>query len=191
MNVGIHKRGTAILTREKISLTNITRLPSGRGMAACYRGVWLVNPYTPSCTAKIQKREDFYNVELVYLLRSLPPTIIVGRNFNCVLSQVDCIGNMNYSKALDKLVRGFELTDVWERSPQGYTHTLHPKWSGPTRPYVCLSEPWRPQDWSGNSAGSIHRSPGGMLAYNSRCTIATNRKGTVEKECKASGGDNL
>jgi hypothetical protein len=32
-NVGINKRGTATLTREAIQLANITRLPSGRGMA--------------------------------------------------------------------------------------------------------------------------------------------------------------
>jgi len=42
-NVGIHGRGTTMLTRDQISLTKITRLPSGRGMLASYRGVWLVN----------------------------------------------------------------------------------------------------------------------------------------------------
>ena len=39
LNIGINKRGTVILTREQISLTNITRLPLGRGMAASYQGV--------------------------------------------------------------------------------------------------------------------------------------------------------
>jgi len=43
VNVGTHRRGTTMLTREQISLTNITRLTSGRGMAPSYRGVWLVN----------------------------------------------------------------------------------------------------------------------------------------------------
>lgn len=65
LNVGTNKRGTAILTREQISLTNITRLPSGRGMAASYQGIWLVNLYAPSGTANRQEREDFYNAELV------------------------------------------------------------------------------------------------------------------------------
>jgi exonuclease III len=41
-NVGVNKSGTAILTREAIQLTNITRLPSGRGMSAFYRGVWII-----------------------------------------------------------------------------------------------------------------------------------------------------
>ena len=123
-NIGINKRGTAILTRQQISQTNITRLPSGRRMVASYQGIWLVNLYAPSGTANRQEREDFYNVELVYLLRSLPPTMIVGGDFNCVLWQAECTGNMNYSKVLDKLVHGLELTDVWALAqPRAiYTH---------------------------------------------------------------------
>jgi len=54
-------------------------------MAACYQGIWLVNLYAPSSTANRQEREHFYNVELVYLLKSLPPTMIVGGDFDCVL----------------------------------------------------------------------------------------------------------
>jgi hypothetical protein len=33
--IGINNRGTAMLTRELITLSNITRLPSGRGMVVC------------------------------------------------------------------------------------------------------------------------------------------------------------
>jgi len=114
-NVGINNRGTALLTREPITLTNITRLPSGRGMAACYRGAWIVNIYVPSGTSRRQEREDFCNVELTYLLPSIHPTMIIVGDFKCVLPQTHCTGNINYSKALDRMVRGFDLTDVWER----------------------------------------------------------------------------
>ena len=55
LNVGTNKRDTAILTREQISLTNITRLPSGRGVAASYQGIWVVNLYAPSGTANREK----------------------------------------------------------------------------------------------------------------------------------------
>jgi len=50
--------------------------------------------------------------------------MIVGGDFNSVLSQADCTGNMNYSKALDKLVNGLKLTDVWTPTqPRAiYTH---------------------------------------------------------------------
>jgi hypothetical protein len=44
-NVGINKRGAAMLTRETIHLNKITRLPSGWGMAAVYRGVRVLNIY--------------------------------------------------------------------------------------------------------------------------------------------------
>jgi len=124
LNIGINKRGTAILTREQISLTKITRLPSGREMAASYQGIWFVNLYAPSGTANRQERENFYNVEVVYLLRSLPSTMILGGDFNCVLSKADCTGNLNFSKALNKLVRGLELTEISARAhPRAiYTH---------------------------------------------------------------------
>ena len=47
-------------------------------MAASYQGIWLVNLYAPSGTANRQEREDFHNTELIHLLRTLPPTMIVG-----------------------------------------------------------------------------------------------------------------
>jgi len=34
------------------------------------------------------------------------------------------------SKALDRVVRGFDLTDVWETIPQSYIYALYPTWSG-------------------------------------------------------------
>jgi endonuclease/exonuclease/phosphatase family metal-dependent hydrolase len=116
-NIGINNRGTAMLTRETKTLTNITRLPSGRGMADCYRGVLITNINAPSGSSRRQERENFYNVELTYLLRSIPPTMIIGGDFNSVPSQTDCTGNINYRKALDRMVRGLDLTYVWETTP--------------------------------------------------------------------------
>jgi hypothetical protein len=34
-------------------------------------------------------------------------------DFNCVLTNSHCTGNINYSKALEKIVRGLDLVDVW------------------------------------------------------------------------------
>jgi exonuclease III len=39
INEGIEKRGTAILVREGLSLTDIKRLPSGRGIAGTYNDI--------------------------------------------------------------------------------------------------------------------------------------------------------
>ena len=38
INQGTEGRGTAILTKEGLSISNIKRLPSGRGMAAIFNG---------------------------------------------------------------------------------------------------------------------------------------------------------
>ena len=44
-NIGSSMRGTAILAKEGITLTNVTKLPSGRAIAAEYRGTLLINIY--------------------------------------------------------------------------------------------------------------------------------------------------
>ena len=64
LNVGTNRRGTGILSRQKIPLSNITRIPSGRGIAAQLRDTWLVNIYAPAGTAKRLEREEFFNTEL-------------------------------------------------------------------------------------------------------------------------------
>jgi exonuclease III len=45
-NIGTSRRGTAILTRDSIVLTNIIRIPSGRAMAATFRAL-LMSTYMP------------------------------------------------------------------------------------------------------------------------------------------------
>jgi exonuclease III len=65
-------RGTAFAARDEIQFTNIRQLPSGREMAAEFRGITLINTYVPSGTVKRRKWEHFYNSELAYLTH--PPT---------------------------------------------------------------------------------------------------------------------
>jgi exonuclease III len=48
LNLGNENRGTAILTRDGITVTQIKRIPSGRGMAMEINGVWYINVYAPS-----------------------------------------------------------------------------------------------------------------------------------------------
>jgi exonuclease III len=63
-------RGTAILARSELHLTSITTLPSGRAIAAIYKGIQLINVYAPSGTTKRNDREKFFSVELTYLLHA-------------------------------------------------------------------------------------------------------------------------
>jgi hypothetical protein len=71
-----------------------------------------------------QERERFNNNELLYLLRASPSNMIVGGEFNCVLNKSDSTGHFNYSKALDSLVRGFDLHDMRRADPLR-THFTH------------------------------------------------------------------
>jgi hypothetical protein len=53
------------VTRNELQVTNITKLPSGRGMAANCVGITLINVYAPSATAKQAEGVNFYNTVLV------------------------------------------------------------------------------------------------------------------------------
>jgi exonuclease III len=56
-NMGVSIRGRALLTRDGISLENVSLLPSGRAIAAQFRDIWIINIYAPSETARKQVRE--------------------------------------------------------------------------------------------------------------------------------------
>jgi exonuclease III len=63
-------RGTAIMARREVHLTNVTKLSSGRAIAADYKGIELINIYTPSGTARKTEREHFYVTELPQILQA-------------------------------------------------------------------------------------------------------------------------
>jgi exonuclease III len=100
-NVGTNVRGTAIVTRTHYTLNNIVRLPSGRGMAANFQGLWIVNVYAPS-GAEWKQERDVFNIELPQLLLETPSMMLIGGDFKCVLTKTDCTGNFNYSRALQE-----------------------------------------------------------------------------------------
>jgi len=87
-NIGTKKRGTAILSRDAIPLINISKLPSGRAIAASLGTLSIINIYALSGTAKRTERETFFNNELPYLLRSVSDELILGGDFHCVLEAV-------------------------------------------------------------------------------------------------------
>ena len=131
-NIGSSGRGTAILVKEFMELKRIIRLPSGRGLAAEWNGTWLVNVYAPSGAELRREREEFFATEVPILLQHLPERLIVGGDFNCVLSQEDCTGKPTYSGALKELVRGYDLLDVWNAGPTRGVYTHYSR-SGATR----------------------------------------------------------
>jgi exonuclease III len=89
LNIGTSMRGTAILARNEITLTNIIKVPSGRNMAATYNGLLIINVYFPSGTARRTDRESFYTSEQTCVPQAESHNVILGGDFNCVMHPVD------------------------------------------------------------------------------------------------------
>jgi hypothetical protein len=71
-----------------IMLRNINKLPSGRAIAAECKGLYIVNIYFPSGTAKRTEREKFYNPEVPTLLQTGHGEIIIGATSTVYLTQL-------------------------------------------------------------------------------------------------------
>ena len=123
LNIGTTNRGTAFIVKEPLTLYDISQLPSGRGIIAKCQGVWFVNIYAPSGSARKKEREDFFNKDVAFLLRDIPTPIILGGDFNCVLEPSDCTGYFNRSGNLRNLVEGFGLIDAWQPTANRHTYT--------------------------------------------------------------------
>jgi exonuclease III len=76
-NVGTQTRGIAKQARNDITLTHISKLPTGRAIAAEYKGLHIINIYAPSGTARRTEREQFYNTELPQLLQDRHGDLII------------------------------------------------------------------------------------------------------------------
>ena len=81
-NIGTTGRGTAILTQDHIPLTNIVCLPTGRGMAAQFQNVTIVNICAPPGAKRMRDKENLFSNELPHVLRDIPPSLLVGGDFN-------------------------------------------------------------------------------------------------------------
>jgi exonuclease III len=125
LNIGTDSRGTAILAKERITLSNIQRLPWGRTIAATLNGIRLVNIYAPSGSQKRREREAFFNEGVVPMLPPARMEMIIAGDFNCVIATDDTTGHNNYSKALARLIQGLELRDSWDATSKWKAYTHH------------------------------------------------------------------
>jgi exonuclease III len=131
-NVGTEQRGTAIMVKHGLTLQNIRRLPTGRGLAGTFQGICVMNVYAPSGAEKRKEKEQFNNAELPHLLSTSRTNVILAGEFNCVLLQADTEGRRkNYSKTLENIIRGFQLTDVCETQAIQPTYTRYTPWEQP------------------------------------------------------------
>jgi exonuclease III len=77
-NIGTTRRGNVILTRDTIVATNLSRIPSGRAIAATPETLLIINVYAPSGTSKRSEREAFFNNDLPFPLGSASDDILLG-----------------------------------------------------------------------------------------------------------------
>jgi hypothetical protein len=107
-----------------ISRLRVKRIPSGRCIAVEIKGVWYVNVYAPSEAERKLEREQFFNNDLHLILPVTPEEILLAGDFNCIINKMDSTGNESCSKALERLIRGMALHDVWEvtEATHWYTH---------------------------------------------------------------------
>ena len=97
-NVGTTMTGTVFVKRNELQVTNITKLPSGRGIAAKCERIRLLNAYATSGVAKEAERESFFNTDLVYLLHSAPSNLLLDGEFKCVLEASDTTVQCTFGK---------------------------------------------------------------------------------------------
>ena len=112
INEGSDKRGTAILVKTGLQIQDIKCIPSGRGIAAMFQGIWIINIYAPSGAEKRMEREYFLNTDVTFLLPTDSTEVLIAGDFKCVISQADYTGKPNMSRALTTLIRGMGLRDV-------------------------------------------------------------------------------
>jgi len=92
-------------------------------MAADFQNVTTVNIYAPSGAKRRRARENFFSNELPYLLRGIPPSLLVGGDFNSVVTNLDAKRHPNYSRVLQEFIRGSDLADMWQKSQELATYT--------------------------------------------------------------------
>jgi hypothetical protein len=128
VNLGTDQQGTATLAREGLPVGDVKHLPSGRGLAIEIKGIWYVNVYAPSRAEWRVQQECFVNAEIPLILPVAPVALVMAGDFNCILDARDTRVNAPQSNALQRLIRGMGLRDVWDMMSQrlGYTHyALH------------------------------------------------------------------
>jgi exonuclease III len=106
------KRCTALIEKEGISIDNIQRLTSGRGIAAMFMDTWIINVYAPSGAERRHDLECFFNSDITYFLQMISNNVILAGDTNYVVSSNDCTGKPNVSRTLLTLNKGLGLYDA-------------------------------------------------------------------------------
>lgn len=125
VNLGPRRRGTAILHRSGLQLSDVTQLPSGRAISARLGDVTVLNVYAPTGSRGRRERDTFFTADLAPLLASAGGRFVWGGDFNAVLSGAQTTGTAYPCQTLKKIVSEAGLTDAWEKlrpGERGFTY---------------------------------------------------------------------
>ena len=145
INLAINQKGgTAILFNKNLNyellsceMSADSRIISMR--IKYYRNSFqLINVYAPA-SATNSERDSFFQDELLFYLRNNLNNVILGGDWNCVLSERDCESrNVQVSKSLLNIVRSLRCKDAWfvKNKKVEYTYVRHNYGSRIDRLYV-------------------------------------------------------
>jgi exonuclease III len=83
------------MIREGVTITDIKRIPSGRGITLHHNGIQIINIYAPSGTEKRNEREDFFNMELPHILPTTDTDMIIAGDFKCIVERTESTKRTN------------------------------------------------------------------------------------------------
>ena len=120
INLAINQKGgTAILINKKLDyeMLNISMSADSRiismNIKVCNQKLHIVNVYAPA-SATNTERDNYFQDELLFYLRNNLNNIILGGDWNCILSKRDSTSdNTHVSKALLNIVRSLKCKDAW------------------------------------------------------------------------------
>jgi exonuclease III len=105
-------------------MSNIRRIPTGRGISGRINGITIINLYASVGTETKRERETSYNQDISSLLHDYNEHTILTGDFNRVLRGIDRTGQPSMSRAPKRLVIRLNLQDAWQQrqSAEVYTH---------------------------------------------------------------------
>ena len=120
INLAINQKGgTAILFNKKMNYTILSNDMSADSRIISTRIKYynnilhFVNVYAPA-SATFNERDRFFQDELLFYLRNNLNNIILGGDWNCVLTERDCQSkNIHISKSLTNIIRSLRCKDAW------------------------------------------------------------------------------
>ena len=120
INLAINQKGgTAIFINKKLDYKVIHSMMSAdsriisMNIKVCKQILHLVNVYAPA-SASNNERDLFFQDELLFYLRNNLSNVILGGDWNCVISDRDCESrNIHISKSLLNIIRQLRCRDAW------------------------------------------------------------------------------